>query len=330
MAGELLFLVKMGVIALRLFIVALVVLWLSGCTDRLESPARTMPSQAVGGSSAIAGTPKAKDAPKEKGTPSNAPFPSANASHDNNEDIVRTITDIKKWQHPVKKILDTAGRLEKVEFKDNETYPIFYVDFIQTPNYTFYTELAEANGYWNFSVVNTDRGGKEVVDVVCDASKKRVIHISGYEEYKLADPVVKLTEDDFSLYTEGKFQPFDLNWTSYADIALVSSVSQYKGESYWSYHYGNLSAAVTAGRFGEVMSIGIERTIRGIIKGDSAEKVKQLYGEPNEIVQNLAFAANRTLVYNDDGDKQLLFDLEADQIQWIQINIASYYNILYR
>ncbi|WP_135557754.1 hypothetical protein [Paenibacillus cymbidii] len=63
------------------------------------------------------------------------------------------------------------------------------------------------------------------------------------------------------------------------------------------------------------MSIDIERTIRGISKGDSVEKVKQLYGEPNEIVQSLSFAANHTLVYNDDGDKQLLFLLEADQIQ---------------
>jgi len=289
-----------------------------------------MPSQAVGGSSTIAGTPKATDIPKEKGTPSNAPLQSVNASHYNKDNIVRTITDIKNWQHPVKKILETAGRLEKVEFKENETYPIFYVDFIQTPNYTFYMELAEANGYWNFAVVNTDHGGKDAVEVVCEASKKRIVHISGYQEYKLADPVVKLTEDDFSLYTEGKFQPFDLKWTSYADISLISSVSQYKGGSYWSYHYGNLYAAVTAGRFGEVMSINLERTIRGISKGDSAEKVKQLYGEPNEIVQSLVFAANRTLVYNGDGDVQLLFDLEADQIQWIQINRASDYNILYR
>lgn len=94
-----------------------------------------------------------------------------------------TISDISVWNHPVKYVFKNANiQIEKVDFKNNKTYPIFYVDLtknIDSNNETYYKnlikQLATANGYWDYEIIDAK---KDVdIKVICDKSKGTVKQI---------------------------------------------------------------------------------------------------------------------------------------------------------
>jgi hypothetical protein len=77
---------------------------------------------------------------------------------------IKIITNIEQWNHPVKKVLlENNVVLYKVEFLNNDTYPVFYVKFPYDPwfahnNYFFkplYYETLKANGFWDYAFIDS-------------------------------------------------------------------------------------------------------------------------------------------------------------------------------
>ena len=75
---------------------------------------------------------------------------------------LKTITNIKEWDHPVKGVLQKHKvEILKVELH-NQTYPVFYVKFPYDPwlghndNYfkPLYYETLKANGFWDYALVD--------------------------------------------------------------------------------------------------------------------------------------------------------------------------------
>lgn len=95
-----------------------------------------------------------------------------------------TITDISSWTHPVKYVFSNADiQVYKVEFKNNKTYPIFYVNLIKAlslDNKVYYKNLikqiATANGNWDYEIIDSNKGID--IKVTCDRSKQIVKQIS--------------------------------------------------------------------------------------------------------------------------------------------------------
>ncbi|MBO7746878.1 hypothetical protein I8J29_21915 [Paenibacillus sp. MWE-103] len=91
-----------------------------------------------------------------------------------------TITDIAGWNHPAKAILqDAPFFVTKVELTRDAAYPAFYVSYPGEKDladhaslWRLMRELAHANGYWDFKLVNGQDG--VTVEVVCDAAAKTV------------------------------------------------------------------------------------------------------------------------------------------------------------
>lgn len=108
----------------------------------------------------------------------NSPKGNSNNNIDSN-----TITDINSWSHPVKYVFNNANiQIQKVEFKENKTYPIFYVNLtknIDSENKTYYknliNQLAIANGYWNYEIVDIQKDIN--IKVICDRSKSSLKEI---------------------------------------------------------------------------------------------------------------------------------------------------------
>lgn len=102
------------------------------------------------------------------------------ASGDNDTAVV--ISDIASWKHPVKDVLVKKNiKILKVELLRNKTYPIFYLEI--APVYEFNSqfakyfdillnEIAKANGYWDFRVVDVKKGLK--FEVECDKKNKLI------------------------------------------------------------------------------------------------------------------------------------------------------------
>lgn len=95
-----------------------------------------------------------------------------------------TITDISSWTHPVKYVFSNANiQVYKVEFKNNKTYPIFYVNLIKSlslDNKIYYKNLikqiATVNGNWDYEIIDSS---KDIdIKVACDRSKQIVKQIS--------------------------------------------------------------------------------------------------------------------------------------------------------
>jgi hypothetical protein len=99
-----------------------------------------------------------------------------------NNDTIVVISDIASWEHPVKDILVGKNiKVLKVELLRNKTYPIFYLEI--APIYEFNSqfaeyfdillhEIAKANGYWDFRVVDVKKGLK--FEVECDKKNKLI------------------------------------------------------------------------------------------------------------------------------------------------------------
>lgn len=90
------------------------------------------------------------------------------------ENGVVTITDTEKWNHPTKKVfIDNGFKVEKVELINEKKFPIFYIkaenkeeEYIY--NKEFIKEVAKANGYWSFKIVE----GEKFADVTINKEKR--------------------------------------------------------------------------------------------------------------------------------------------------------------
>lgn len=113
--------------------------------------------------------------------------PTGNSTVINSNDI----TNISAWTHPVKYVFQNNNVIvDKVEFKNNRTYPIFYVELgknLNDENKTYYKNLinqvATANGYWNYEIIDTNK--KIDIVVTCNRSTRTVKEITnnGDESY---------------------------------------------------------------------------------------------------------------------------------------------------
>lgn len=95
---------------------------------------------------------------------------------------VKTITDLEAWSHPAKAVFEKHRiPLDKVELLDNETYPVFYISLPSDRKLTnedwrsLSREVAEANGYWDFHIVDTS--GAAEIKVTNDRSRREITGI---------------------------------------------------------------------------------------------------------------------------------------------------------
>jgi hypothetical protein len=67
------------------------------------------------------------------------------------------------------------AHLTKIEFTNNNTYPIFYVENdldLVFSNEPFIEELANKNGYWDFTI----KIGVQSLEVTCNKKQKKVVN----------------------------------------------------------------------------------------------------------------------------------------------------------
>jgi hypothetical protein len=130
-----------------------------------------------------------------------------------------TITDITSWNHPVKYVFKNASvDVEKVIFKNNKTYPIFYVKLsknLDDTNKIYYNNLinqvATANGYWDYEII--DQARNVDIKVSCD---------------KLNRSVKEVTNNGDNTYFANTVQPQPGNTDSQIVDYLVNNVSEVK------------------------------------------------------------------------------------------------------
>lgn len=89
--------------------------------------------------------------------------------------ITKVITDIAKWDHPTKAVFKKYEyNLTKIEFTQNNTYPIFYINIDDYDrvfhNDSFLEELAKNNGYWDFAI----EIGNKSLEVICNKKLKKI------------------------------------------------------------------------------------------------------------------------------------------------------------
>lgn len=95
----------------------------------------------------------------------------------------KVITDISKWDHPVKDVFITSRiPLEKVELTKNNTYPTFYTTLSENvdSNHKSYYEnlfkaIAAANGFWDYKLLDESKNIN--LEISCDKTKKQVTSI---------------------------------------------------------------------------------------------------------------------------------------------------------
>lgn len=134
------------------------------------------------GKTAVSNTVSSQAAALNKTAEIDSPKSNAvnNSSQNNNAD---TITDIDNWNHPVKYVFNNAGiKVNKVDFQNNKTYPIFNVSFVKEfneDNKIYYKNLinqvATANGYWDYEIADTSKSID--IKVSCNRSKYTVTNV---------------------------------------------------------------------------------------------------------------------------------------------------------
>ncbi|AJA46180.1 hypothetical protein CPAST_c00550 [Clostridium pasteurianum DSM 525 = ATCC 6013] len=157
-----------------------------------------------------------------------------------------TITDINNWSHPVKYVFNNANiQIQKVEFKENKTYPIFYVNLtknIDSENKTYYknliSQIAIANGYWNYEIIDTK---KDVdIKVTCDRSKsilKEIIYNKDsnyFVESNEDKKVINNTDDEFINYlinNVGEVKSFVNSLKNNKNVNSIIYVERYPDEN---------------------------------------------------------------------------------------------------
>ena len=101
--------------------------------------------------------------------------------------------DLSRWKHPVKQVLVHAGaKLAKVEVCNDDRFPVFTVTLPfdpegQTDAYfdKLYADLAYANGFWSFALVDTS---DDVIIVATSERQKRQVTL-GYEKFSEPKPI---------------------------------------------------------------------------------------------------------------------------------------------
>jgi hypothetical protein len=88
----------------------------------------------------------------------------------------KKIVDIENWNHPSKSIfVDYGFKIIKIELYSNDTYPVFYINsyeqITQINDYKFLSDIAKANGYWDYMIVYD----KNPIEVYCDKNDKIVV-----------------------------------------------------------------------------------------------------------------------------------------------------------
>lgn len=100
----------------------------------------------------------------------------------NNADPKVIITDLGKWQHPVKEVFKKNKlTLVSVELTNNKTYPTFIVKSLEgvtAESSDFLYSLSEKNGYWDFRITD----GTRFVNVYCDKTKKIITKAESNEK----------------------------------------------------------------------------------------------------------------------------------------------------
>lgn len=122
-------------------------------------------------------------------------------SDSSKEDTI--ITDINSWNHPAKKIFnDNSIKINKVELKENNKYPIFYVSLsrdLDAQSKTYYLRLikkvAAANSYWNYEIKDENKG--EDIKVSCENNAKlQNIEYNKNNNYFAASDVKNAANED--------------------------------------------------------------------------------------------------------------------------------------
>lgn len=229
-----------------------------------------------------------KDKTSSDSSNSKAESNKANASTDANGDYI--IKDINSWNHPVKNILNRENiKINKVVLQNNKTYPIFYVTFskeLNTDNKEYYgklmKEIALANGYWNFEIV--DEGRNADIKVKCK-DKKSVDSISYNKDssYFALNSVQSLSKEQ--------------ELVNY----LVSNVSEVR--SFMNVHANNTNSKST---------IYVERYPNAAATNTYEKNYYMIYvGEsfPDHIVNTYRFAINK------DTNEILYYDTAKDKYE---------------
>lgn len=120
------------------------------------------------------------------------------------------ITDINSWNHPVKYVFKNANiDIQKVGFKNDKTYPIFYVSLtknLDDENKIYYknlvNQIATANGYWDYEIIDENKNID--IKVVCDRNNRTVTGVTnnGSSNYFTVTDTndVKNTDDQITEY----------------------------------------------------------------------------------------------------------------------------------
>ncbi len=140
---------------------------------------------------------------------------SPKANNDNSD----TLTDLTSWNHPVKYVFKNANvNVTKVVFKNNKTFPIFYVNLtknLDDNNKIYYKNLikqvATANGYWDYEII--DQTKNIDIKVLCDRLNRSVKEVTNNGENTY-----------FSTTTEKQSGNTDSQMVDY----LVNNVSEVK------------------------------------------------------------------------------------------------------
>lgn len=141
-----------------------------------------------------------------------------------------------------------------------------------------------------------------------------------------SQPIVRpvpITAEDFKVNIHGTFtdlttfdKPPLLN-----EVEIISEVNIGKTEDRFfivSYDLGDFHI-YTDGRLGEIFSILIKDTVRGVQLGDTPNDVIQAYGTPNKAYQ---LNSNTYLEYMDEeSGKTLTFTIDKNKVKQIEINI---------
>lgn len=124
------------------------------------------------------------------------------------------IKDINNWKHPVKSIfINNNIVIQKIELKNSNTYPIFYVSFpanskLKHEAYfeAFITDVAFANGFWDFEIMDDQKHFS--VGVLMNKSDKKVKNVvyKNKKSYINTSTVIRMWRIDNILQKQFKNQ----------------------------------------------------------------------------------------------------------------------------
>ncbi len=263
------------------------------------------------------------------------------------------ITDIKNWNHPVKEVIHKYGVvLKKVELLNNKTYPKFYLEESGEiiSDFNFCKSVAEANGYWDFELIDDTGGNKQIVKVKADKSIRRIIKALcsiNNENYEMSfiykDRKDSLTSDELSINYQGvtinKQTDVKLMWkkigygTANEDNNNGYISTDANGHRRHSFGYPNLNSlfrvvVVNPDTNPKIERIILERleTKKRLRVGDSYSKLIKLYGIPNFEIRYSGSNLIKSINVYSKSDEQLIVTVDrADKVLSIVIEYIDIY-----